>query len=111
MDTSSEVSQAGAGCSGAAPRGAWRSWAWRSAASRASSAARAAGPAFQSRDWRAGWVAGAAGAMGWPGFRVKWSRINGCAGRLGNEDRKLCFDGGRDQGREIQLVEEVSDGA
>ncbi len=38
---------------------------------RASSAARPAGPpAFQRRDWRAGWAAaGAAGAMGWPGFR------------------------------------------
>ena len=33
------------------------------------------------------------------------------AGRLGNEDRKLCFDGGRDQGREIQFIEEISDGA
>jgi hypothetical protein len=58
-----------AGCSGAASRGAWRSWPWRSAASRASSAARAVGPAFQSRDLRTGLTAGAAGAMGWPGLR------------------------------------------
>src|ERR1700730_7261039 len=64
---------AGAGGCGRSLWGRWRSWAWRSAAFRASSAARPAGPpAFQSRDWRPDWAAGAAGAAGetdWPDFR------------------------------------------
>ena len=42
---------------------------------------------------------------------MRWSRVKRRAGQLGNEDRKLCFDGGRDQAREIQFVEEISDGA
>ena len=60
----------GAGSCGRSLWGRWRRWAWRSAAFRASSAARPAGPpAFQSRDLRTtGLTAGAAGAMGWPGF-------------------------------------------
>jgi hypothetical protein len=60
----------GAGSCSRSLWGRWRSWACRSAAFRASIAARPAGPpAFHSRDWRAGWVAGAAGETDWPDFR------------------------------------------
>jgi hypothetical protein len=38
-----------------------------------------------------------------------WAAIRRRSGLLGDEDRRLWFDGGRDQGREIQFVEEISD--
>jgi hypothetical protein len=43
--------------------------------------------------------------------RVPTGQIKRRAGLLGDEDQKLCFDGGRDEGREIQFVKEISDGA
>jgi hypothetical protein len=38
---------------------------------------------------------------------MRWRRIKRRSGRLGDEDGRLWSGGGRDQGREIQFVEEI----